>query len=97
MTIEDTLDERQKTHGDFRLNAETSQRIKKVFTDEAVGNLTAVQYEALDQIVLKISRILSGNNNEVDHWQDIAGYATLVVRDIERMFLEPVERKVDEA
>jgi hypothetical protein len=29
-------------------------------------------------IVHKIGRIVNGNPDKVDHWDDIAGYATLV-------------------
>jgi hypothetical protein len=35
------------------------------------------QIEALDMIALKLSRILSGQANFKDHWDDIAGYAKL--------------------
>ena len=35
------------------------------------------QREALGQITFKIARILSGDPNHPDHWDDIAGYALL--------------------
>jgi hypothetical protein len=34
-------------------------------------------------IVHKISRIVNGNPDKVDHWVDIAGYATLVADRLE--------------
>jgi hypothetical protein len=49
--------------------------------------------ESLEAIAAKIARILAGNARETDHWQDIAGYATLVVRQIER---EEMDRLMSE-
>lgn len=40
--------------------------------------LTLCQREALEMIVHKIGRIISGNPHFRDHWADIAGYAKLV-------------------
>ncbi|WP_257617167.1 hypothetical protein [Campylobacter pinnipediorum] len=34
-------------------------------------------------IAHKIARILAGNPNYKDHWDDIAGYATLVSKELE--------------
>lgn len=70
------LAEREKTHGSFRLNAEFSQKLKEVMS---FGRLERCQVhnEALDMIALKISRIISGQANTQDHWDDIAGYAKL--------------------
>lgn len=79
------LQERKKTHGDFRLNAAYSQALKHIFyspiavgTDcVSPGPLPQVARESLDMIALKISRILSGQWDFKDHWDDIAGYAKL--------------------
>jgi hypothetical protein len=71
------LVERQKTHGDFKLNAEISQGIKSWFDMPQTSKLSKVHREALDMIALKLSRILSGQANFKDHWDDIAGYAKL--------------------
>lgn len=40
--------------------------------------LPPAQLHAFLMITMKMSRILTGNNNFVDHWTDIAGYAALV-------------------
>lgn len=72
------LAERQKTHGSFNQNAAISQAIKHLF--HSYGAYPAenpVYCEALDMIALKLSRILSGQAHFKDHWDDIAGYATL--------------------
>jgi hypothetical protein len=82
--IQDTLRERQKTHGSFAENARISQGIKS-YLKENGHHRTLVQREALDLIATKLGRIGSGNANEADHWRDIAGYAMLVVKDIERL------------
>lgn len=73
------LDERKKTHGDFTDHARITRNLKHVMTAElGWGRLMAVQAEALDMIAHKIGRILAGDPNVKDHWDDIAGYATLV-------------------
>lgn len=81
--ITETLNERGKTHGDFSHNSRIIQLIKRICRRR--GNwsrLTYPQREALDMIAHKMGRILSGNPDESDHWRDIAGYATLVERDL---------------
>ena len=69
---------RGNTHGSFAKNASISQQLKAIFNAD---DLTDVQREALDQIALKLSRILSGKADFDDHWDDIAGYAKLVSDD----------------
>jgi len=79
MSIEETLEERQKTHGEFSSHAEISQSIKReIMAASGYFMLSTDQREALDMIAHKIARILNGNPNYIDHWHDIAGYATLV-------------------
>jgi hypothetical protein len=78
------LQTRQETHGNFRDNARISQRLKSEFrkdlADTGHAHLlyrTPVHAEALDMIAVKLSRLLSGQLNFKDHWDDIAGYARL--------------------
>lgn len=81
--IEATLNQRHQTHGYFPDVATTSQKIKKSMSQEPEwNNLTTYQREALIVIAQKIARILNGNPNEPDHWHDIAGYATLVEKEL---------------
>ncbi len=78
MSVEETLSERNKTHGDFAENARISQALKTVMRQSSGwGNLPDAQKEALDVAALKISRILSGQNMFPDHWLDGSGYFTL--------------------
>ena len=78
MSIDKTLKQRQKTHGDFKTHAQISQELKAVLWKYDYQNLSPHQCEALEMIAHKIARILNGNPNHADHWHDIAGYATLV-------------------
>jgi hypothetical protein len=78
MSIEKTLKQRQKTHGDFATHAAISQKLKAVLWEHDFQELDADQIEALEMICHKIARVLNGNPNHHDHWHDIAGYATLV-------------------
>jgi hypothetical protein len=78
MTIQKTLKERQKTHGNFQTHAQISQELKAVLWKHDFQELEADQVEALEMICHKIARILNGNPNHKDHWHDIAGYAELI-------------------
>ena len=40
------------------------------------------EQEALDMIFHKIARILNGDPNYADSWHDIAGYATLIDKEL---------------
>jgi hypothetical protein len=76
--VNSTLAERGKTHGDFRVQAATTQAIKNAYEQSPNWpHMSDVQREALDMIAGKIGRILCGNPDEPDHYHDIAGYATL--------------------
>lgn len=89
--IESTLAERGKTHGDFRENGRIMQQLKAIARTgvnwpgdiDPELPLSMEQREAIDMILHKVGRILSGNPNEPDHWRDIAGYATLCQQIIE--------------
>lgn len=84
-TTEEILAERQKTHGEFRDHAAIAQGLKAVMCNRFAPQwtkLTNSQREALEMIQHKVARILNGNNNHRDHWDDIAGYATLVAREL---------------
>lgn len=77
--IDAILAERGKTHGDFTDNARIMQALKEVARSGVnYQRLTAVQREAIDMILHKIGRIVTGNPNVHDHWDDIAGYSKLV-------------------
>ena len=80
------IDEREKTHGPFRVVAAKAQQIKDAMRGGANWNeMDDIQREALEMIASKIGRVLAGNHDEVDHWRDISGYAELVVRELARL------------
>ena len=75
------------TYGTFQDRAYAMQNLKKVMRQEAYPSwekLEPVVQEALEMIAHKIGRILVGDPYEKDHWLDIAGYATLVIREMEK-------------
>lgn len=77
--VKSILAERASTHGAFTDNSAVSQEIKRII-HKAVHhkNVSVEQRESLDMIAHKIGRICAGDPDHVDHWDDIAGYATLV-------------------
>ena len=79
MSVQQTLNERQSTHGDFADHARATQMLKTVIQNQpGWKDLNAMQRESLDMIAHKIGRILAGNPNHADHWHDIQGYAKLI-------------------
>ncbi len=81
MNVQETLAQRQVTHGDFKHNAEASQALKRCVEEHTGVALTVVQIEALHNICQKIARIITANPEHADSWHDIAGYATLAERE----------------
>lgn len=89
METENLLNEREKTHGSFTDNAIVAQHLKDRFkVSPNYPKLTDKQRESLDMIATKLARILNGNPNEPDHWNDIAGYAKLA---IDPIFNQPTQ------
>lgn len=73
------LTERGKTHGNFTEHARITQNLKAMMMGEPTYmSLTAPMRESLEMIAHKIGRILAGDPDLRDHWDDIAGYAKLV-------------------
>jgi hypothetical protein len=70
------LVEREKTHGSFTMTAKVAQEIKEALRWGPL-ELKHAQLEALEMIATKMARIVCGNANEKDHYNDIAGYAKL--------------------
>lgn len=86
MLIETVLAHREKTHGLYSDQAKLSQTLKRIFRGtKNWGRLDDCQAQSLELFCDKLSRILNGDHNESDHWQDIAGYATLIVKELETM------------
>tara|TARA_Y100000310_G_scaffold324866_1_gene387320 strand:+ start:10581 stop:10850 length:270 start_codon:yes stop_codon:yes gene_type:complete len=82
-TIDGILEERGPVHGDAKKQFTLSQNLKAVArygTD--FEHLSPLQKEALDMILMKVSRVVVGDENHQDHWDDIAGYAALVSKEL---------------
>ena len=76
-----TLGSRARAYGNFRDNARLAQALKRTMAEHAedMGKTFADdQWEALEMIATKVSRIVNGNPDDIDQWHDIAGYATLI-------------------
>lgn len=83
--ISNLLGERQNTHGTYSEVSSICQAIKRTMRQSSGwDHLGNEQAEALEMIAMKIARILSGNSNFADHWEDIEGYARLVSNEIQR-------------
>lgn len=84
--INELLEERGKTHGDFSNVALVAQSIKwALYFPKGCKPLQYNQREAIDMIASKLARIVCGNPKEPDHWRDIIGYATLVLNSLEEL------------
>lgn len=83
MNTDELLTARATTHGSFADNGRVSQTLKRALRSTAsYEHLLDTMREAADMICTKLSRIVSGNPHEPDHWEDIAGYAQLVVAEL---------------
>ena len=84
MKINDILKERGSSYGSFREQSYLSQRLKQTMRLQTDYNsMRPSQREALEMIQHKIARIINGDANYVDSWVDIAGYATLIVNELQ--------------
>lgn len=83
MDIHKILEERKGTHGDFEKVSNVAQAMKESLSFN--NNLNRYERESAEMICTKLARIVCGNADEIDHWSDIAGYATLVVRELEKL------------
>lgn len=91
-SIGEVLDAREKTHGRFSDVASCWGGLADVFWDHGVPSQSAVDSRlkysidyGLEMIFGKLSRLAVGDTLEVDHWRDLAGYAMLVAREIEKV------------
>ena len=75
------LTERGDRYGRFTGHAALTQHLKGVIRQALLQRgkvLADDQMEALEMICHKIGRIVNGDPDYVDSWQDVAGYAQLV-------------------
>mgnify|MGYP006899589591 FL=1 len=88
-TVNAILKERGTNYGEFTNHAMLSQKLKEAFHTHVVNigqpeSFTDSMIEAMDMIFHKIARIANGDPLYVDSWQDIAGYAQLIVDELSK-------------
>lgn len=82
-SISSILAERESRYGSFKSHATITQVLKtEMKSSPKWWNLSDSQKEALEMIAHKIGRILNGDPNYLDSWVDLAGYAQLVVNEL---------------
>lgn len=88
-TIDSMLASRKSTYGDYSNNARITRGIMDLLiTGENAEALNAMHKEGLHMIAHKMSRIVNGDPNYHDSWDDIIGYARCVV---DRLSNRPVK------
>lgn len=74
------LKERARTHGPYDETARLTKAISQPLVLAIMKNKKAhdevVTIFTVDNIAHKLARIGCGDPDEIDHWRDIAGYAT---------------------
>ena len=99
-STEATLAQRGTRYGEFRDNSEVTVAIEDIIQErlwdkldgpEEPGNWDRYSefvppyiQEAIHMIAHKLSRIACGDHTYDDNWRDIAGYATLVVEELNK-------------
>lgn len=79
--VEQITTKRGSVYGPFFNNAIVAQNVKDAMHSApglTWGRLPFDVREALDLIALKISRIVTGDPEYLDNWDDIGGYAKIV-------------------
>lgn len=90
VNIGEVLSERGNRYGDFSTHAEITQQLmytcemlcKQIHKCPLNQRLNYSQVESLHMIFHKIGRIINGDPNYADSWIDIAGYAQLIVDEL---------------
>lgn len=82
---------RGPVHGNFAEGAGITQSIMDMLSKASSWpRMNAAQKESVHMIVHKVHRIVTGNPNHQDHWDDIAGYAHLGAQSSDGMAPAPV-------
>ena len=84
MTTDLTIPNRDEQHGGLEAVGLLAQNMKGTLRAGANWHrLTPAQREALDMMMHKVARILSGDSQLRDHWLDAAGYPLCIARMME--------------
>lgn len=92
--LEKILEDRAEMYGSYAKNCSLSLQLIGVWRrqfesnkDTKYANDLRIYFcaeETAQMILRKLSRIANGKADQPDSWADIAGYATLMVRELER-------------
>ena len=78
MNIDEIIRAKETSHGHFDDTATIAQTQKAVMRrGRNWEGLVNPSKESLEMIATKIARILNGDPNDPEHWNDIAGYARI--------------------
>lgn len=84
--IRDVLTQRGKRYGEYIDVSATSQTLKGVIeAGDAYDEMEFYMKESLAMIANKLARIVNGDPYYDDSWRDIAGYAQLVVDELDKL------------
>jgi hypothetical protein len=98
LTVEQTLRERETTHGAFEDVATYAQLLKDILRNSrGYPHMTDAQREACEAWLCKTARIMAGDVSYADHAHDVAGYATLYVRACDARRVEDRAAQIVEA
>lgn len=78
------IESRASLRGDFKDVARAHVAIIESIETCVTKELSPEERVALTMIVHKIARIITAKGYDEDSWQDIAGYATLVVNEFKQ-------------
>lgn len=93
--IENILSEREQRYGSFKAVSETVQAVKDILASRVAER--GVRWspgatEAREMIAHKLGRVVNGDWRYIDTWKDIAGYALLVVAELEELERNIIEK-----
>ena len=85
--LDDLLEKRADTYGEFNDVAEVTQRLYLVVkASPNYKSLSFIHKEAFHMIFHKIARLLCGNPQHLDTVRDIAGYSKLLFEHVESLY-----------
>lgn len=85
MDIHEVLEQRGNRYGEYSDVSDAAQQFKDIVRGRiAWKHMEPYMQESLDMICNKLSCIINGDPYYDDSWRDIAGYAQLVVNELEK-------------
>ena len=80
---EEILEERGARYGSFKNKSKIAQEIKKSMqSGPSYKGMSDDKKQAMEMFANKIARIVNGDPDYDDSWQDICGYSQLIINDL---------------